>query len=183
MFKDVRNITNASFSGLVLLVVVALTHRSGSVDQEDELNFLVSQAEARHERDHSGNAQLVRRLLDDDGGLVRVRARDQDDNVPIQVAGLPLQLACHLKLAILVGFSGDGGGELVARAGDRLDLRISDNIDVDLQRGRGVQAVRDLRDELRSFGGVGWRDVPRRNRGRNSEANSLVLNRELGDVL
>ena len=127
---------------------------------------------------------MVRRLLDEDGGFVRVRARDQDDNVPIQVAGLSLELARRLELPILVGVRGDdAGGELVARAGDGLDLRVGDNIEVDLQRGRGVQAVRDLRDELRGFGGVRGRNIPRRDRGRDGEANSLALDRELSDVL
>ena len=114
---------------------------------------------------------------------MRVRGCDEDNDVSIQVGRLTLQLAGRLILAVVIGARSNVSCELVARACDRLDLRVGDNVEVDLHRCRGIEAVRDLRDELRSFGRVRRWDVPWRDRGGDAEAHSLVLNREFSDVL
>jgi len=71
----------------------------------------------------------------------------------------------------------------VARARNRFYLRIRDNFEVDLEGCRGVEAVRDLRDQFRGFGLIRWRNVSRRDGGRDGEANRFIFDREFRDVV
>ena len=177
----------ASYSDAAFLVVATISgaHRSGPVDQEDHLGFLIGQVEAGHEGDHGGEGVIVVVVgsFDENCRSVRLRVRDENYQVSVEVRGQRGQFAAGRELPVAVGRVRDHGLEGVTRTRHRNDFRLRNNVEVEGQRGRSGEAVGDRGDDLGGLAVVSRRNVTWRYGRRNGQSNGLWFGRKFGEIV
>ena len=163
-------------------------HRSGPVDQEDQLHRLLVQPETRDQGQHGRQALVLVVLLQEDDGLRVLLGLDQDDEVAVEDVG-PGECVAEDGLAGVLPVPGgllalELDLEVVTRTVDLVDLGLAEDPDVDGQRGAALVCmfVADFGD-LFGLGAVVARgDVPGGDGGRDREPDRPVLDRQLRDV-